>query len=327
MKNGITKIFFYLAAITLLLGCFWQPVLAGGGQSYPNGAEGFLSGAVPPPGFYYLNYSYHYNADTMKDDNGDDITAFDEINVWANVSRFIWMTKKNVLGGNYGQHLFVPYIGVDLDFNVPAGPAGKRSYDDADLPFLIYSPFLVAYHLQQGRLHIAFSAVDLFIPTGQDDENLAGIGRNFWTFEPVVALTYMFGEGWAVSGKFMYDFNTEQEDYPTIYGFEVDRTPGQEFHVDYSASYAINKGFRLGVSGYYYTQTTDDDYDLDNSIPAPVRSLLKADEGKHSRVLALGPGIWYNYKNMFFSLRSQFEMEAENKTEGDNIWFKFTYAF
>jgi len=26
-------------------------------------------------------------------------------------------------------------------------------------------------------------------------------------------------------------------------------------------------------------------------------------------------------------LRTQFEMEAENKTEGQNIWFNFVYAF
>lgn len=327
MKQMMVKVFFCLSVTALLISGMETPAAAGGGQSYPNGAEDFLNGAVPPPGFYYLNYSYYYGADTMKDDDGDDNPAFDEISIWANVSRFIWMSRKNILGGNYGQHLFVPFIDVDLDFNRPAGPEGRRSYSDSDLPFLIYSPFLLAYHLQEGRFHIAVSPVDLYIPTGQDDGNLAGVGRNFWTFEPVVALTYMFNDKWAASAKFMYDFNTEQEDYSPPYPVEVDRTPGQEFHVDYSVSYALKKGLRLGLNGYYYTQTTDDDYDLDNTIPDQFRALLKEDEGKHSRVFAAGPGIWYNYRNMFFSLRSQFEMAAKNKTEGNNVWFKFTYGF
>jgi hypothetical protein len=178
----------------------------------------------------------------------------------------------------------------------------------------------------EGKLHVAATPADIYIPTGQDDGNMASVGRNFWTFEPVVAVTYMAGP-WEFSGKFMYDFNTSQEKYATVYGLEVDRDPGQEFHFDYSASYALMPNLRLGINGYYYTQTTDDSFDLDDSIPAPVQDLLRADEGMHSSVFAAGPGIWYNHKNMFFELRSQFEMSAKNKSEGQNIWFKFIYAF
>ena len=27
-----------------------------GGGAYPNGAEDFMSGAIPPPGFYFIDY-------------------------------------------------------------------------------------------------------------------------------------------------------------------------------------------------------------------------------------------------------------------------------
>jgi hypothetical protein len=30
---------------------------------------------------------------------------------------------------------------------------------------------------------------------------------------------------------------------------------------------------------------------------------------------------------MYFVLRTQVETMAENKTEGQNVWFNFTYAF
>lgn len=312
-----------LAALMLLSGGL---AFAGGGQSYPNGAEAFMSGAIPPPGFYFIDYLYAYSADTMKDDNGDDIAAFDDISVLANVFRGVWISEKTLFGANYGQHVFVPVLGVDLNFKAPVGPESKDSYDDTNIPYVIYSPFILSWHLQQGKLHIATSLADIYIPTGQDDGNMATVGHNFWTIEPVVAVTYMAGN-WEFSGKFMYDFNSTQDKAPTVYGFEVDRDPGQEFHVDYSVSYGFSKSFRLGVNGYYYTQTTDDSYDLDASIPAPVQDLLRADEGHHSQVFSVGPGIWYNYKNMFFSLRNQWEMGAKNKTEGYNIWGKFTYAF
>lgn len=313
----------YFAA---LLMTFTGQAMAGGSQSYPNGAEAFMAGAVPPPGFYFLDYMYYYNADTMKDDNGDDIAAFDDVSVVANVFRFLWMSDKEILGGNYGMHAFLPILNTDLNFNAPVGPGATKSYDDTDVPYIIVSPFILAWHLQEGKLHIVTSLADVYVPTGQDDGNLASVGKNFWTFEPVLGITYMV-EGWEFSGKFMYDFSTSQDDYATVYGFEVDRDPGQEFHFDYSASYEVSPGFRLGLNGYYYTQTTDDSYDIDSSIPAPVQAMLRADEESHSRVFSAGPGIWYNHKNMFFSLRNQWEMAAKNKTEGYNVWAKFTYAF
>lgn len=300
--------------------------LAGGGQSYPNGAEAFLSGAVPPPGTYFLDYAYYYGADTMKDDNGDKIAAFDDVSVLANVFRFLWVSEKTLLGANYGQHIFLPVLNTNLSFKAPVGPQYTKDYDDTDVPYIIYSPMVLAWHFPNNNLHVAASLVDLYIPTGQDEGNMATVGHNFWTFEPVLALTWTAG-AWEVSGKFMYDINTTQDNYATVYGLLVDRDPGDEFHVDYSVSYAVMPELRLGVSGYYYQQVSDDSYTLNNAIPGPVQDLLRADEGYHSRVVALGPGIWYNHKNMFFELRTQFEMAAENKTEGQNVWFKFTYAF
>ncbi len=314
---------FCFTAIFLL---FNSSAMAGGGQSYPNGAEAFMSGAVPPPGTYFLDYMYYYSADSMKDDNGDDIGAFDDVSVLANVFRFLWVSDKQILGGNYGMHVFLPILDVDLNFKASVGPESKQSYSDTDVPYIIVSPMVLSWHLQGGKLHIATSLADIYIPTGQDDGNMASVGHNFWTIEPVLGITYMTA-GWEFSGKFMYDFNTTQEDYATVYGVQVDRDPGQEFHFDYSASYALNPTLRIGLSGYYYTQVTDDSYELNDSVPAPVQDLLRDDEDNHSRVFAMGPGIWYNHKNMFFSLRNQWEMAAKNKTEGYNVWGKFTYAF
>ena len=45
------------------------------------------------------------------------------------------------------------------------------------------------------------------------------------------------------------------------------------------------------------------------------------------RVLALGPALKYDYKNMSFTLKYMFETEVKNRPSGDNFWFKFLYAF
>ena len=73
----------------------------------------------------------------------------------------------------------------------------------------------------------------------------------------------------------MYDRSTKQDDCTTVYGFEADRDPGQEFHGDYSISYGFGKTMRLGLSGYYYIQSSDDDYHLGNNIPGPVQRLIE----------------------------------------------------
>jgi len=330
MKRGLRSglITLGMLLITFLL-ISPSEVKAGGGGSYPLGAESFMVGAAPPPGLYFKNYMYYYHADELKDDHGKNIDAFDDLTVWAEVMRLIWISKKEIFGGSYGQHVFLPILDVSLDFKsgVPAGPKFKDSYDDTDVPYIIYSPFILAHHFLEGKLHTVLSLPDIYIPTGNDKSNMASVGHNYWTFEPVFAVTYMPTPSWEFSIKCMYDFNTKQDDCPTVYGFNVDRTPGDEFHFDYSVSYAFNKSFRIGLNGYCYWQTTDDDYDIDSTLPPPVQSLLKDDEGYQSQVYAIGPGIWYNYKNMFFTLRTQFEFEAENKTEGQNVWFNVVYCF
>jgi len=93
------KRIFGLCLAVLLLSSSGQ-VFAGGGQSYPNGAESFMSGAIPPPGIYFIDYMYYYNADSLKDDSGDDIAAFDEASVLANVFRFVWISDKKILGAD-----------------------------------------------------------------------------------------------------------------------------------------------------------------------------------------------------------------------------------
>ena len=44
------------------------------------------------------------------------------------------------------------------------------------------------------------------------------------------------------------------------------------------------------------------------------------------RAVPFGSAIKYDYKNMSFSLKYQFETAAINRPEGNNLWFKFVYA-
>jgi hypothetical protein len=280
----------------------------GGGGAYPNGAEDFMAGAVPPPGNYFINYFTFYSADRLKDSDGDTVKGF-KLKVAADVLRFIHVTDKQILGGFWGVHAFIPLVYQDVELNVPVAP-GPMDDSRASLGDIIVDPFILSWH---GPNWHAATGVDIFIPTGNHDrKHLANPGRNYWTFEPIVAATFLPGAGFDISAKLMYDFNTKNND-STAPGVS-DYRSGQEFHMDY----AVGKKFgdvTAGLAGYYYRQMTDDE--ADGSDVA----------GKRGQVAAFGPVLKYDYRNMSLSLKYLFETEVRNRPQGENLWFKFIYAF
>jgi hypothetical protein len=268
----------------------------GGGGAYPNGAEDFMSGAVPPPGTYFINYFDYYSAGSFRDKNGNKAPFEFDADIYANVFRLIHVTPYKVLGGYWGMHVFLPLMKVD----VHKSPGG--SGNNAGIGDIIVDPFILSWH--GNNWHLA-TGVDIYCPTGSFDKGrVANVGRNYWTFEPIVAGTYVSDSGYEVSAKFMYDFNTRNTD--------TDYRSGQEFHVDYT----VGKKFgplSIGAGGYYYQQTTEDKTGGYNY-------------GK-GMTLAVGPQAKYDYKNMSLVFKYLFEVDTENRPRGNNLWAKFVYAF
>ncbi len=309
------------------------PLFAGGSGVYPNGAEGFLVAAVPPPGFYGVNYFAMLNAPKLKDNRGNEARfpngtrVLDHATIFADVLRTIWISKYKLLNGSYGQHLFIPLLYSHFKFNAPVGPKGESGYSDFYFPYFIYSPFILAHHFLGGKLHTVFSLPDIYTPGISDDDNFqANMHHNYWTFEPVFAVTYLPGP-WEISLKFMYDFSTKEDDHPTPYGVKLDRTPGQEFHFDYNISYALNKKFRIGIGGFWYQQTTDDDYDGKGKLPAPLKQIIEKDEELHSKQLAIGPGVWFQIKRFFVTVRYQQTIYERNAPQLKNLWVKVIWRY
>ncbi|MCX7706244.1 MAG: transporter [bacterium] len=266
----------------------------GGGGSYPNGAEDFMAGAVPPPGFYYINYTVGYFSDTFRDSHGKSIIPGFELTVIGHVSRFLYVTNKKVFGGNWGMHVLIPLMSVDV--KTPAGKDSKFGLGD-----IFIDPCIISWHSK--NFHSA-AGIEVIVPTGSYDKNdIANVGRNYWTVEPVFAFTYMTDTGWEVSGKFMYDINFEND--------ATDYKSGQEFHCDYTIGKKINERWTLGVGGYWYTQLTDD-----------KQNGVKVGDGNKGNVFAMGPQVKYDAKRMSFIMKYQKEMSVENKPEGDRFWLK-----
>lgn len=290
-----------LILLLILTLIFALPAAAteGGGGAYPSGAEDFMGGALPPPGTYFINYLTYYSADKFENTA---LTDF-KINAVADVLRFVHVTDQKVLGASWAMHVFVPVVYLDVHFM--GGRDNRWGLGD-----IIFDPFILGWHSK--NFHVT-TGLDIFAPTGDYDENhLANPGRNYWTFEPVIGVTYLSDSGIEVSGKFMYDFNTKNTDHAL-----GDYQSGQEFHVDYAVGYHLGKQWVLGAAGYYYQQTTDDE----------LNGVKFGPDGFKGRVWAIGPAVSYSYKKMGFTLKYQNEFAAQNKPEGDKYWFKFSYVF
>lgn len=268
----------------------------GGGSSYPMGAENYLTGAMPPAGFYGQVFAERYRADRLLDNRGK--KAVDDFDLSADViaPRLIWVTEQRVFKGDLAFHLNVPLVDLKVTVN---GEHQRKT----GMGHIIFGPAL-GYHYSP-NFHATY-AVDIFAPTGEYDRgDLANIGRNYWAFQPIAAFSYVDPAGLNADLKMMYDFNQRNRD--------TDYRSGQEAHADYSLGWGVGDGWVLGVGGYIYRQTTDD---------------LQGGDTVHNnrgRAFAIGPSIKYsNASGWFVTAKWQKESEVRNRPEGEAYWVKLT---
>lgn len=268
----------------------------GGGSSYPMGADNYMTGAMPPPGFYAQIFAERYRADRLLDNRGK--SALDDFHLSADViaPRLIWVTEQKVLDGALAFHLNVPLVDLRVDVN---GQHQKKT----GMGDIIFGPAL-GYHYSD-KFH-AIYALDIFAPTGRYDRgDLANIGRNYWAFEPVAAFSYVDPAGVNADIKIMYDFNLRNS--------ATDYRSGQELHADYSLGWGLGNGWVIGVGGYVYRQTTDDRQDGDRVAD------------NKGRAVAIGPSVKYaSDSGWFVTAKWQKESQVRNRPEGEAYWVKLT---
>jgi len=295
-------LFVVVLLIAITMTCPHAEATEGGGGTYPNGAEGIMAGALPPPGLYYLNYLTHYSADQLNDKNGNKLPVDFHVNATANVSRFVYMTNYQILGATYGVYALAPLVNASATLGTPGGSSSSTKSGLGDISF---APLVLAWHAKNWH---AATGLEFTAPTGQYDKNrLANLGRNYWNIQPIFTGTLLSDNGLELSGKFMYDFNMENT--------ATNYTSGQEFHFDYATAYHMGP-WTMGATGYFYKQVTDDH-----------GAGAAANDGNKGQVFAIGPTVKYDYKNMSLEVKYEKEMLAENRPEGDKYWVKVIWAF
>lgn len=281
-----------------------NPVWAteGGGSMYPNGIETFVTGALPPPGFYTLVYGTRYRATALRDNSGNDIAGAIggfRAEVTAAVSRFLWTTDKQVLGGQVAFQFIVPVLSVD----VRLGPHQQRKTGIGDVNLAA----ALGYHVSE-KLHYAL-ALEVNAPTGRyDRDDLANVGHKHWNIEPVLAITYMQPSGLNADFKLMADYNFRNTD--------TDYKSGRELHADYALGWGFGNGWVIGAGGYLYRQISDDEQG--------GRTI----EGNRGRAFAIGPLVKYQSKSGWL-ITAKYENQTRvlNRPDGSAFWVKGIIPF
>ncbi|MFG1478797.1 transporter [Xanthobacter sp. V4C-4] len=284
-----------LASSLMICGAGGALATEGGGGAYPNGAESFMTGFLPPPGFYVVSYNQYYTASSFKNSSPlfNDFSA----DVAATVFRAIYVSDIQIFGANWAMHAFLPIASVNASFG---GMSGRSS----GIGDIIIDPFILGWHFGDWNVVTGF---DITLPTGKYDPNsIANPGRNYMTFTPVFAFTYLNKDGWEVSAKVMYDFNTENQD--------TNYQSGQELHADFVAAKHFGP-LAIGVGGYAYRQTTPD---------SGYGAVFGGFEGQ---AVALGPQLMYNSGKLTVVAKYMSEFAVENRPQGDKIWLNIVAAF
>jgi hypothetical protein len=296
-----TQGLFYCASLSLLAAGLTGNVQAteGGGSSYPMGAENYLTGALPPAGFYGMTYASHYEANSLRGNDGKKLPVDFRVQASSIDPRFIWVTDQQILGGTLAVHAVMPLVDLKVDLN-------GQSQSKQGLGDMTFGSGL-GYRLTD-KLH-AIVALDVMAPTGEyDRHDLANIGRNYWDIQPVLAFSYIEPAGLNADAKIMYDFNTKNK--------ATDYTSGQEFHVDYCVGWGLGNGWVVGLGGYVYQQTTDD------------RQYGERIENNKGHALAIGPSIKYHSdKGWFLTAKWEQESDVRNRAEGNTYWLKLAVPF
>ena len=285
------------AAAAMAMVCVAPAALAGesGGSSYPGGVENFLTGAAPPPGFYVLEYVNVYRADKLKDGSGNDVPLpVFKLAANALATRFVWSSPTMVAGGNLMLHAIVPL--VDLKVEVPGLSQRKTGLGD-----ITFGPALGFHHSPSLHSVLGF---DFVAPVGGYDKNdLTNIGRNYWSLQPLVAVSQIDPAGF--NGDFKLTFNFNQRNGDTDY------KSGNEVYLDYSAGWGLGNGWVLGAGGYAMRQLSNDS-NAGGSVP-----------DSKARALAIGPSLKYdNGKGWFITAKWTREMSVHNRPEGSALWIK-----
>ncbi len=167
----------------------------GGSSHYLPGAIGDFGLALPPkPGWQLANITWVQSGDVDAAVLQDQVNFGLDVDVVLDMLAGFYTFDRQVLGARYTVGAIVPFGRAELSASLE-GPQGNRLEAD-DSRFDLSDAALVPLQLNwtQGNLHLELSE-SVILPTGgYDTDEVINLGRNYWSFDTVAALTWLNAE-------------------------------------------------------------------------------------------------------------------------------------
>ena len=284
-----------LSVILTICACMLFSATAFAGHAhYVNGIEGVKGASVPPPGKYWRSYNVFYNANTMRNNNGDKSNF--NVDVFATVQRYIHTTNTKILGADLVVGAIVPLTYTHV----------KTGGTDFNLGDIFIEPAVLAWH---GERSDSVLGIGVYLPTGKFNSNaMANAGKGYWTYMLTAGTTQYLSadKSWSFAILARYEFHSSQRN--------TDYRAGDDFHFEWGLGKKLNDTVELGLAGYCQWQ---------------VRKDKNGNYGNNKeRVYAIGPEINLNIPKWkaAVNIRSLWEFGAKNTTEGTMSTLTFTKA-
>jgi hypothetical protein len=236
--------------------------------------------------------------------------------VYADTVFGIYETPLQLLGGHYTVAAAIPFVWLEVNGLVtpPVGPPVNRRDTASGIGDITLYPFMLGWTNGPDLKYDV--RLGIYAPSGDYTAgNLANTGRNYWTFEPAVSVSWLSTRIGTEATLFAgLDFNTRNTatDYESGTSFHLDGTLAQHF--------PLLGGFAgVGANGFYYKQITAD---------SGSGATLGGFEG---RTAGVGPVISYAHKigRTDFAAEVKWlpELDVQRRLKGDYVWVKLGLVF
>lgn len=306
--------------IAVLILSLISPILAeeGGASRYVPGNAATLIDLPPTKaGWVFESIYLHYNGNASASgsfSNAGLVTTGLDATSDAMILGGLYTFETPVLESHFSMAAFFPYLWMDVTANVVSGGPGGTRTDTADgIGDITLIPAMMAWKYDSWQ----YSALlPIYAPTGEYNlGTLANVGRNYWTFDPMIQVSYNNAKtGFNATIFTGITLNTENND--------TNYHSGAAFHLDASIQQLLPLGpglLSVGFNAFYYEQIQGD---------CGSGAKLGGFEG---RTLGIGPALGYILpcgQNTFVAeARWLPELETKRRLEGDYFWLKLAYQF
>jgi hypothetical protein len=307
------------------LACAAAVLASSGAQAVENGLfpttlgpEGMQHLNIPPPGVYAVNYTNYYHASQVNDNDGNEIKGLDaDIDVLVNATRLLNYYDIATFDDSR--------VGILSDITLPFGYIDSDIAGDSTEQFgladIIVNPLSI-YYKKGDWFNIGFSPTFSSLPTGRwERREPVNLGRNYFSWQPSVAYTFILGGKLDISGRarYIHNFTNNNGAFSAVNPTGAHYESGNMIAWDFAVGYAVTDKLELAVNGYYLKQITDDEIHGDTASNAVLQNVL---DGNRVELFALGPAIGYDLGLVRAYAQWQHQFEAQNTAQGDSFWLR-----